>query len=85
LRPKQTAYTLKSLEFKKEEEEVTPFYFPWNRMYVHWREREHGEIDVLLKEDPASIATLKQCGLWKFFQCPFMRAQPRLLNALVDY
>jgi hypothetical protein len=26
-----------------------------------------------------------QCGLLKFFLCPFMRAQPRLLNDLVDY
>jgi hypothetical protein len=54
-------------------------------MYVHWREREHEDIDILVDEDPISIAALKQCGLWKFFQCPFMRAQPRLLNTLVDY
>jgi hypothetical protein len=39
----------------------------------------------LVEEDPVAIAALKQCGLWKFFQCPFMRAQPRLLNALVEY
>jgi hypothetical protein len=26
-----------------------------------------------------------QCGLLKFFLCPFMRAQPRILNALVEY
>ena len=31
------------------------------------------------------MATLMQCGLLKFFLCPFMRTQPRLLNALVDY
>jgi hypothetical protein len=31
------------------------------------------------------VAALMQCGLLKFFLCPFMRAQPRLLNALVDY
>jgi hypothetical protein len=54
-------------------------------MYVHWREREHEELDILVEEDPMAIASLKQCGLWKFFQCPFMRAQPRLLNALVEY
>jgi hypothetical protein len=54
-------------------------------MYVHWREREHEGIDVLVKEDRIAIATLKQCGLWKLFQCPFMRAQPRLLNALIEY
>jgi hypothetical protein len=54
-------------------------------MYVHWREREHEDIDLLVDEDPAAMAALRQCGLWKFFRCPFMRAQPRLLNALVDY
>jgi hypothetical protein len=55
-------------------------------MYVHWREREHEDIDSLVEEDPiAVVAALKQCGLWKFFCCPLMRAQPRLLNALVDY
>jgi hypothetical protein len=54
-------------------------------MYVHWREREHEDIDVLVDEDPDALAALLQCGLLKFFHCPFMRAQPRLLNALVDY
>jgi hypothetical protein len=39
----------------------------------------------MVEEVPAAMATLKQCGLWNFFQCPFFRAQPRLLNALVDY
>jgi hypothetical protein len=54
-------------------------------MYVHWREREHEEIDVLVDEEHASITTLKQCRLWEFYRCPLMRAQPRLLNSLVDY
>jgi hypothetical protein len=54
-------------------------------MYVHWREREHEDVDVLVDEDPDALAALLQCGLLNFFQCPFMRAQPRLLNALVDY
>jgi hypothetical protein len=31
------------------------------------------------------MAVFMQCGLLKFFLCPFMRAQPRILNALVDY
>jgi hypothetical protein len=55
------------------------------RMYVHWREREHEDISALVGEDPNAVAALMQCGLLKFFLCPFMRAQPRLLNALVDY
>jgi hypothetical protein len=36
-------------------------------MYVHWREREHEEIDILVNEDPVAITALKQCGFWKFF------------------
>jgi hypothetical protein len=55
------------------------------RMYVHWREREHEAVYEAVATDPAAMATLTQCGLVKFFLCPFMRAQPRLLNALVEY
>jgi hypothetical protein len=55
------------------------------RMYVHWREREHEEVSELVGEDPNVVAALMQCGLLKFFLCPFMQAQPRLLNALVNY
>jgi hypothetical protein len=29
--------------------------------------REHEDIDVLVEDDLATIAALKQCGLWKFF------------------
>ena len=54
-------------------------------MYVHWREREHEDISALVGEDPNDVDALMQCGLLKFFLCPFMRAKPRLLNALVDY
>ena len=54
-------------------------------MYVHWREREHEEVSELVEEDPNIVVALRQCGLLKFFLCPFMQAQPRLLNALVDY
>jgi hypothetical protein len=45
----------------------SPLNFSCNRMYVHWRERKHEEIDVLVDEDPVSISALKQCGLWKFY------------------
>jgi hypothetical protein len=55
------------------------------RMYVHWREREHEAANEAVAADPNVMAALTQCGLIKFFLCPFMRAQPRLLNALVDY
>jgi hypothetical protein len=54
-------------------------------MCVHWREREHEDIDFLVSEDPSAVVVLSQSGLLKFFQCLFMRAQPRLLNALIYY
>ena len=55
------------------------------RIYVHWREREHEDIDILVEEDPNVLATLMQCGLINIFDCPFMWEKPRILNALVDY
>jgi hypothetical protein len=54
-------------------------------MYVHWRERDHEEVSELVREDPNAMAALMQCGLLKLFLCPFMQAQPRLLNSLIDY
>jgi hypothetical protein len=54
-------------------------------MYVHWREREHEEVSESVARDLNVVATLMQCGLLKFFLCPFIRAQSRLLNALFDY
>jgi hypothetical protein len=54
-------------------------------MYVHWRKREHEAAYEAVAADPAVMATLTQFGLVKFFLSPFMHAQPRLLNALVEY
>jgi hypothetical protein len=54
-------------------------------MYVQWREREHEEISELVVADLNVMVVLMQCGLLKFFLCPFMRAQPRLLKTLIDY
>jgi hypothetical protein len=55
------------------------------RMYVQWREREHEAISELVAVDPNIMVVLMQCSLLKFFLCPFMHAQPRLLNAMIDY
>jgi hypothetical protein len=50
------------------------------------RERErHEEFDYVVSDDPDVVVELAQCVLFKFFQSAFMRAQPRLLNALIDY
>jgi hypothetical protein len=54
-------------------------------MYVQWREREHEAISELVAGDPNVMAVLMQCGLLKFFLFPFLHAQPRLWNALIDY
>jgi hypothetical protein len=42
-------------------------------------------MDLLVGEDLDATTALAQCGLLKFFHCPFIQAQPRMLNALVDY
>ena len=81
----QLVYTLQSCEKIKKIQELIPPELVNCRMYVHWRERGHEDIDFLVGEDPNATATLAQCGLINLFQCPFMRAQPRLQNALVDY
>ena len=71
---------------KNEKQELTlSLKLSRDKMYVHWREREHEDIDILVDEDPTTMSALRKCGLWNFFWCPFMRVQPRLLNALVDY
>jgi hypothetical protein len=44
------------------------------RMYVQWREREHEASNELVAADPNVVAVLTQCGLVKFFLCPFMCA-----------
>ena len=54
-------------------------------MYVQWREREHEAANELVAADLNVVAVLTQCGLEKFFLCPLMHVQPRLMNALVDY
>jgi hypothetical protein len=60
-----------------------PCFF--GRMYVQWREREHEAISELVAADSNVVAVLMQCGLLKFFLCPFMHTQQRLLNFLIDY
>lgn len=52
-------------------------------MVLEWNEREHEEYDAIVGNDPGTIATLRDCGLLKFFRIPGMRAQVRLLEHLV--
>jgi hypothetical protein len=55
------------------------------RMYVQWREREHEASNELVVVDLNVVAVLMQCDLLKLFLYSFMHAQPRILNALIDY
>jgi hypothetical protein len=43
------------------------FSFVVDRMYVHWREREHEAANEAVAADPVVMAALTQCGLVKFF------------------
>ena len=52
---------------------------------MEWREREHEEVDEAVERDPVAQATLKICGLYKFWALKGMRAQVRLLEMLVGY
>jgi hypothetical protein len=52
-------------------------------MVLEWREREHEDDNDTAKNHPQTIATLRDCGLLKYFRIPGMRAQVRLLEHLV--
>ena len=54
-------------------------------MVLEWREREHEEVDVGVDQDLVAQATLKICGLYKFWALKGMMAQVRLLEMLVGY
>jgi hypothetical protein len=54
-------------------------------MFVHWREREHEEVDQVVFDDDDAKQSLHACGMYNFFQIGGMRAQRRLLNLLIDY
>jgi hypothetical protein len=54
-------------------------------MFVHWREREHEEVDREVFDDDDAKQDLHACGMYNFFQIGGMRAQRRLLNLLIDY
>jgi hypothetical protein len=52
-------------------------------MVLEWCEREHEEDNAIAENHPPTIATLRNCGLLKYFRIPGMRAQVRLLEYLV--
>jgi hypothetical protein len=65
---------------------LTSFHGPlqvWTIKMLEWREREHEDEDFSTRNDPGTVAALRECGLLKFFKIQGMRAQLRLLEYLV--
>jgi hypothetical protein len=53
-------------------------------MVLEWREREHEDDNATAENYPPTLATLRDCGLLKYFRIPGMRAQVQLLEHLVQ-
>lgn len=53
-------------------------------MVVELKEIEHDSVDALALEDDGCMNSLRYCGLKKFFLTPYLRAQPELLQFIVD-
>ena len=47
------------------------------------KEQEHEANDQATLNDHATMVSLRNCGLLKFFMCPSLRAQPLLLQHMV--
>jgi hypothetical protein len=52
-------------------------------MVLEWREREHEEDNAMAENHPPTIASLRDCGLLKYFRILGMRVQVKLLEYLV--
>ena len=57
----------------------------FGKMVLEWHERVHEEVDDAVQGDMADQKALRACGLYKFWRLGSLRAQPRLLQMLVDY
>ena len=55
------------------------------RMVLEWREREHGDVEVVLRGDLMAQQALRACGLYKCCCLGSLRVKPRLLQMLLDY
>ena len=55
------------------------------RMVLEWREREHGDVEEVVRGGLMAQQALHACGLYKFWCLGILRAKRRLLHMLVDY
>jgi hypothetical protein len=51
---------------------------------LEWREHEHELNDNSTMDEPPTLDAFRNCGLLKFFMCQNMRAQPAMLQTLVN-
>ena len=54
-------------------------------MVLEWREREHGDVEEVVRADLMAQQVLRACGLYKFWCLGGLRAKPGLLQMLVNY
>ena len=54
-------------------------------MVLEWREREHGEVEEVVRVDLIAQQALCACELYKFWCLGSLWDKPRLLQMLVDY
>ena len=53
-------------------------------MVVVWKEQEHDIVDASAIEDEGCMNALRDCGLKKYFLTSSLRAQPELLQFIID-
>ena len=53
-------------------------------MVIEWKEREHSEEDEMAMGNEKCMNDLWNCGLKKFFLTPRLKAQPELLQYLIN-
>ena len=54
-------------------------------MVLEWRDREHGDVEEVVRVDLMAQQALRACGIYKFLCLGGLRAKPGLLQMLVDY
>jgi hypothetical protein len=53
------------------------------KMVIEWHEREHKDFEKEFLKNMEALEALYHCGLRKFYECPNMRAQKRLMQFFI--
>ena len=54
-------------------------------MVLERREREHGDVEEVVRDELMDQQALRACGFYKFWCLGSLRVKPRLLQLPVDY